>query len=164
MSDARNKSEGLTAMLEPEFSSYLNAIDAGQALTERVESSLTVFNLLCTEPIKRIFISDRLNRDTGDRDFSSLWGFSDTYWLSTKTVLTDWNADIAAYKRSIWYLGLTYQDLVITDDAVNSSRLFVEVSSGRLDRNELSATGKNCPFLWKIIVDLFRPNLRTELT
>lgn len=150
--------------MDETFLAYLKAINAGPKLAERVESSLDVFGLLCDEQIKAIFISDRLNRDTKDREFSSLWAFSDTFWLSTKNVLTDLNADIGAYRRSIWYLSLAYPDFsVASDGTVNSSALFVEVSSGRLDRNELSATGANCRFLWKIVIEMFRPNLRPEL-
>lgn len=149
--------------MDSRFIAYLQAIDAGRPLVERVEASLSVFGFLCTEPINEIFVSDRRNRETGVREFSSLWAFSDTFWLSTKSVLTDSNADIAAYKKSIWYLGLAYENLVTTGNKVSSSRLFVEVSSGRIDRNELSATDENCDFLWSIVMERFRPNLRPEL-
>lgn len=111
------------------------------------------------QPISEIFVSDRINQDTGDRNFSSLWAFSDAYWLSTKNVLTDFNADIATYKDAVWYLGLEYQDLAF-NEVPSSSRLFVEVSTGPLDKNELSATGENCRYLWKIVKDRFCPNLR----
>ncbi len=146
------------------FSAYLDAIQAGEALIERVNLSLGAFGLLCKEPIKEIFISDRRNRDTGDRDFSSLWAFTDTFWLSTKNVLTEWNADVAPYKDSIWYLGVTYRDLILNEDRPKSSGLSVEVSAGRIERNELFATNSNCPYLWKIVTERFRPNLRTVLT
>ncbi len=154
----------MATTMDEKFVDYLKSIKAGPLATERVAISLEVFTLLCPESIDHIFLSDRVNRDTNDRDFTSLWAFSETFWMSTKNVLTDGNADIAPYKQSIWYLGLDYRDWSRNAAAPDSSGLYVEVAAGRMERNELSATGDNCRYLWKIVIDLFRPNLRTELS
>ena len=148
---------------------YLDAIALSEGVQERVNVVADVFRLLSPEPLLQLFVTDRV--DAADkREWFSLWGFTDHYWLEAKGFQHRIDVDISGFKSSIKYLGLQYEAIDIYPAAAETephitedSRIYIEVQTGEDLESELQATGINAGYLLQILQTRLLPNLRPEV-
>ena len=138
---------------------YLEGLGAGPALSAKVEAAVHAFIFLCgTEP-ERIFVCDTVDPMTGEKSYSSIWGFHGGMWMEAREDGSTWDVDISSYAEGIYYLSIQYTELKLPDEVSEQSRLSVEIQTDKLSYSSMSATGLNCRSLLHIIDELFRPNI-----
>ena len=150
-----------------ESAAYFDRIGLSESARKRVAAVVQAFQFICPQPLEELFIADAVD-DAGQRQWLSVWAFTAKYWLEAKGFLQEFDVDVSGYQQSVKYLGIQFEDVAFNaPDALPavsaSSRLYVEVRTGEdLDTN-LPATGVNCEFLFRIIRDRLKPNLRPEI-
>jgi len=144
--------------MKAEFVSYLNSISATDQVMARVEIILNFYKEACPEDIMDIFICETIKSD-GNREYQSLWLFSEKYAMEAKNFLIQDDFDIMPIKNL-----MTYCDVQKTEydfnNASEGSRLLVKISVTHMLNGELRASKANCNFLKSITLKYFVPNLR----
>lgn len=153
-------------MEDGDLEDYLTAINASQTMRSRLAQVMPAFRFLSPEPIEQVFVCDRLAED-GKRSWTDLWAFTAKYWLDAQRFMSEFDADISGYKKSIKYLSIQFEHMDFDGDGVVSvterSSMTVEVETGDDLHSELTATGANCRFLGEIVYARLKENLRPEV-
>src|SRR5690242_2310304 len=123
--------------MDESMMAYLQAIGVPTAIGNRVSELLEAFEFLCPETITRIFITDIVDKDTGEWQKDSLWGFSDTYLLEAREMTIKQDLDISPFVSSISYLGLEYKDLKLGAYQQPTAWMSVELETDRRIYNHL---------------------------
>lgn len=130
---------------------YLTGIEAPDVVIARANWALDAFRILSPEVIHEVFVSDAVDKATGERAYESICAFGDTFWFQSREFLTRDNADIAPYANAVTYVGIESEGLAMSGPSASDSRLVVEVETGGDLYTRLSAHGANCERLLAIV-------------
>jgi hypothetical protein len=153
--DSRQE-EGMTSIEE-----YLAAIGAeGPGFVERINTILRVASEICPEKIQGFFISEFLQPE-GERLFDNLFLISESYVIEARSFLAKFDTDITYYRNSIININTSFEHYNFTR-ATQKSKLTIRCSLENRPEGplNLTATGKNCDYLKRIIITYFKPNLK----
>jgi hypothetical protein len=145
--------------------SYLSSLKLSTVARRRIDEVSRAFQLLNQDkPVAKLFVSDRIDPETGKTVHADVWGFTDVFLLASRDFMTRGNADISPYKRSISYLGLEYSGLEFGGEPNEDWRLSVELETGGGHTySQISAVGVNARYLLEIVNELFVPSLREDM-
>ncbi len=145
--------------MKEEFVEYLTSLGATAVVSERVAKILDIYSQLIDKlDVREIFVSEDVNSETKQREWRSLFFFTDDYMLEAKKFVPDTDLDITYVINSIDYMRMRFKEYEPGKPTTAESRFRVEgyfVSEIDFD---LRASDKNCEKLWQICHDILMPN------
>jgi len=144
--------------MKPEFEDYLKAIGMTKILIERIRTIIEFYLGIYPEEIQSIFVTDLINGD-GQREYVSLWLFSEKYLMEAKSFTTEDNFDMTPVNNRIKYWSIEKQDYNFKS-ATDQSRLYVRFQTDVDISGDLKASKENCEFLKTIFIHHILPNLK----
>lgn len=144
------------------FEEYYRDIEVSETIQRRIDQIIEIAKKLLpiTEDVKTIFITNHPSKDI--RTFQNLWIFTESFVFESKNFISSESKikiDITYYPDTISKIEIVSSDFdLINEVSTVNSWMHVE---GDLDDVyfDMTAKGKNCEYLWKIIIDYLRVNL-----
>lgn len=144
--------------MKQEFIEYLESIGITNTLRERIETIHEFYQGICPDDITGIFIMDYVKED-GDREYESLWFFSEKYCMEAKQFVLRDDFDITPIEGRVVYWKIRKTDYDFKK-AIEKARLSLQIRLDTGVTGELRASGENCDYLKDIIVTYVVPNLK----
>jgi hypothetical protein len=141
-----------------QFNEYLGILPLTKVVKDRVQTVISLNQMIMDEDILDIFISDMKNSD-GGKEYSSLWIFTKSFIIECKNFLSEHDFDIVPYENKITYSSVKAIDF----DFVNTtekSTIIVNCSLNAMSCNFI-ATESNCLEIFKLYKKHIVPNLIT---
>ena len=140
---------------------YLKEIDVPAALRRRIGRLLELYEVVLTEPIETLFLSDEIDSDA-NRTFPSLWLFTKSAAYEAKVGgESEEEFDGTSFDGRMfhWVVRTAEFDL---KRANSNSRMKLEIWFSDALWGDLRATGVNCERLTDVLVHQVAPRLRSR--
>jgi hypothetical protein len=142
--------------MKTEWITYLESIGIEGLFLERAEKVIDFYQQLYPDQIEDIFVTEYLDKD-GNRQYESVWLFSNTGAMEAKAFLKKDDFDFASLKQQVkyWNIKKTEYDFC---KATNKSRMILdfELLTGILCA--LKASRENCDYLKALLFKHIIPN------
>ena len=143
--------------MKTEFKEYLKDINMSDFLVARVEEVFNFYQLVHSDEITDIFVTDYLKED-GERIYESLWFFSQGYLMEAKGFMSKDEFDMSPLRKCVSYWSLEKKDYDFQKATVKS-RLFIKVKFSELDISaQFKASKENCDYLKGLFHKYILPN------
>jgi hypothetical protein len=143
--------------MKDEFIAYLGSIGMSTVLVERAQSIYDFYGRICREDITDIFVSEFIKQD-GDREYQSLWFFSQGYAMEAKEFSGKDAFDMARIDPLVIYWIVEKQDYDF-QAASDKSRLHIRVTLQSMQGCDFKASKNNCDYLKGLFLKYFAPRL-----
>lgn len=137
---------------------YLSAINMPEQLVLRVVEIFHFYEKVCLEPIKGMFVSDRID-DEGARVFTSLWFISDNQMMEADEFVGNDKFDLAPYANKLTRIEFRKFDYDFAE-ANDKSRMSVRIEFEYEMIGDFAAVGRNCDYLRDFTLGYLIPKLK----
>lgn len=139
------------------FESYLSTLPLTGAIRTRINEVLILNDRIISLDIEDIFICEMKNKE-GERTYTSLWLFTDTYCMECENFLTTEDFDIVVYKKKVKHAAIKPIEF---DFLETSSKSSIQINCYLTEGTScnLIGTETNCMQALKIYQKYFLANL-----
>ena len=141
------------------FNQYLTEISASEVMTKRIQDLCNNIQSLYNQiTINDIFICDIINN--ANKEYTSLWLFTDTYIIECKNFMNKDDIDFARLNHNICYINIkknNYKELLQPTDNSNTV-INIFLNDSRLSCT-FYANGNNCKHAIHLFQKYFTPNM-----
>jgi hypothetical protein len=143
--------------MKKQFTAYLKSIGMSDVLIRRVETIHKFYQDICPEEITGIFVNDFMKED-GNREYESLWLFSQTYVMEAKSFISKDKFDMTPLHKKVTYWKIEKQDYDFAK-ATEKSRVNLQIVFCSPIDGIFKASKENCDFLRNVFLKHIMPNL-----
>ena len=139
------------------FENYLGELPLTKVIKERIKDVLDMNLKIKNFEIKDIFVCELKNKE-GARTYTSLWLFTDNYFIECKEFINKFDFDVTPYTNEIIYCSIA----PVNFDFENANELSILKADCALGNNltcNFIATGQNCLSLFTLYKKYIIPNM-----
>lgn len=146
--------------MKTEWKTYLKSIGIKNLFLKRAEEVLDFYQQFYKDQIKDIFVTEHIDKE-GNRQYESLWLFSESSIMEAKQFLTVDNFDSTPLKNQVhyWRIKKTEYNFMESSD---KSRMLLEFYLLPEVSGTLKASRKNCDYLKALFLKYFIPNEKKD--
>lgn len=144
--------------MKAEWVEYLESIGVKGPFLKRVEEVLDFYVKVHPAAIQDIFVTEYMDKD-GNRQYESVWLFSETSMMEAKQFLKEDDFDSAAAGKQVQYWRIKKEEYNLKQ-ASAKSRMMLEFSLASGIRGELKASRENCDHLKNVFLKHITPNMK----
>lgn len=145
--------------MKEHFNEYFTDISISDVMKGRIQEIYDELVALYSMEIDDVFLCDIATKN-GDKDYVSLWFFSNNHIIECKDFISQDDFDITALRNNVLYFNIRKKKYNTNQDPSSDSSAAIDVlvNSGRVSVG-LMATGKNCAYLKDIAKKYLLPNM-----
>lgn len=141
-----------------DYNYYLESLPITRAEIDRINEVLSFTRQIFEFDFDDIFICEMRNNE-GAKKYTSLWLFTNDFFIECKDFLTRNDFDITPLKKGIKYCAIEIKDFNLTD--VNETSLFkLQFSFDNNITGNLISTEENCKWALKIYKKYILPKIK----
>lgn len=144
--------------MKTEWVEYLESIGVKGPFLKRVEEVLDFYVKVHPAEIQDIFVTEYMDKD-GNRQYESVWLFSETSMMEAKQFLKEDDFDSAAAGKQVKYWRIKKEEYDFKQ-ASAKSRVMLEFSLTSGISGQLKASRENCDHLKSILLKHIIPNMQ----
>ena len=154
--------------MNAKWMTYLTSVGITGLFYLRTKEILDFYQKLYPDQVEDIFVGEYVDKD-GNRQYQSLWLFSETNIMEAKKFLTEDDFDCAPFRKQIQYWDIKKENYDFSK-ASTESRMVIKVGFVHNVTFELKASRENCDYLktiflkhiFKNVIDSAKPAQQIE--
>jgi len=144
--------------MKTEWVEYLESIGVKGPFLKRVEEVLDFYVKVHPAEIQDIFVTEYMDKD-GNRQYESVWFFSEASMMEAKQFLKEDDFDSAAAGKQVQYWRIKKEEYDFKQ-ASAKSRMMLDFSLSSRVSGQLKASQENCDHLKSIFLKHVAPNAK----
>lgn len=146
--------------LKPEMRDYLDQLELASTIKEAMAKHLRYFKTIFpNEQIIDIFVE--IYEDQTNKEYLSLYIFTNDFQITISQFVKNGEFSIYPYKKVVDYITIKKESCDF-ESYTGKSKIILEYSLAFVVESQITAIGRNCKHLQKIINNILIPNLYKE--